>query len=890
MATNEQIRALQEQLQQLLDAQAAKEAQKQPAINEAFIPQYVYQEPPRVNVNNFELKTGLITMVRQSQYGGQAIEDPNAHLAHFLELCSTVKMNGVPDDIIRLRLFPFSLRDKAKSWYHTLQLGENIVWEDLAHAFLRKFHPPGLTLKLKMDIVQFQQYDGKKLAESWERYQEKLRKCPSHGFDEGTLIIMFYNACGERTRMHLDTAAGGSLLQKGSSEAWNIIESMAATSYQWPVERVQLKRVAAASSSDPMAAMVTQQAAMATQLAELTTKIGALNVGRHEQAVIDPLGMEDVNYVNGRNYGNFQRGQPGMYDRGQQFQQGQQQFQPGARPHPNLSYGNPNNALQPPPEFSVSSGGVINEPKKVSLEDMMQQMLTEMSIMKTTVNTRMTNLESQVGHIENNFSALSKQVQMLETQVGQMANQAAAQHTPGKFPSNTEINPKNQCNAILLRSGTQYQNHTEQRDHPEQRDDRNGKGKGVEIVEEDDLETIVCDTPPTSKASSSSAVKKPIPTPMFPRPEYKPVAPFPNSLAKPKMDQKLAKFMEMFSKLHINIPLLDALRDMPGYAKFLKDAVSNKKKLGKYETINLSEECSAVLQRKLPLKQKDPGSFTIACMMGGQNFSHALCDLGASINLMPLSIFNRLEIGDIKPTSIALQMADRSITYPKGIVEDVLVQVEQFIFPADFVVLDMPEDKNTPLILGRPFLATGRALIDVQDGDLTFRVNDEKLTLSIYDAMRKPAEPPLDECNMIDSLIAFPAAVDDPLEECITQKPPPKEVPQNEVINLADSFLANLEDEEVEKNEPPKFEAKKKTPKLKEVLTFEKCLFLEYDGGSLKTHTPKKKKVKFRIFRNKNEKGAMLVEDVRTKRSVLVERAPKSRKTFQWLECCFRPP
>ncbi|XP_057808617.1 uncharacterized protein LOC131023092 [Salvia miltiorrhiza] len=213
----------------------------------------------------------------------------------------------------------------------------------------------------------------------------------------------------------------------------------------------------------------------------------------------------------------------------------------------------------------------------------------------------------------------------------------------------------------------------------------------------------------------------------------------------------MGKFMEIFSKLQINIPLLDALRDMPGYAKFLKDAVSNKRKLGKYETINLSEECSAVLQKKLSLKQKDPGSFTIACVIGGQNFSRALCDLGASINLMPLSIFKRLEIREIRPTSIALQM------------------VEQFIFPADFVVLDMPEDTNTPLILGHPFLATGRALIDVQDGDLTFRVNDKKLTLSIYDAMRKPAEPQLHECNMIESVIDFPAAVDDPLEECITR-------------------------------------------------------------------------------------------------------------------------
>lgn len=125
-----------------------------------------------------------------------------------------------------------------------------------------------------------------------------------------------------------------------------------------------------------------------------------------------------------------------------------------------------------------------------------------------------------------------------------------------------------------------------------------------------------------------------------------------------------------------------------------------------------------MVQRKLLAKQKDLGSFTIAFIIGNRTFGKALCDLGASINLMSLSIFNRVQIGKIKPTSNSLQIADRFVFYPKGIVENVLVKVEHFDFPTYFVVLDMPEDANVPLILGRPFLATGRALIDVQDGQL----------------------------------------------------------------------------------------------------------------------------------------------------------------------------
>ncbi|XP_057803211.1 uncharacterized protein LOC131018510 [Salvia miltiorrhiza] len=116
---------------------------------------------------------------------------------------------------------------------------------------------------------------------------------------------------------------------------------------------------------------------------------------------------------------------------------------------------------------------------------------------------------------------------------------------------------------------------------------------------------------------------------------------------------------------------------MPQYAKFLRDVVSRKKKLGDFETVNLNEECSAILQRKLHAKIKDSSSFTLSCIIGGQQFGRALYDLGASINLMHLSIFQRLAIGEMKPTSMVLQMVDRLVTYPHGVVEDVLDPAEQ---------------------------------------------------------------------------------------------------------------------------------------------------------------------------------------------------------------------
>ena len=121
--------------------------------------------------------------------------------------------------------------------------------------------------------------------------------------------------------------------------------------------------------------------------------------------------------------------------------------------------------------------------------------------------------------------------------------------------------------------------------------------------------------------------------------------------------------MDIFKKLHINIPFDESLEQMPGYVKFMKEVLSKKKKLGDYETVAFSEECSAILQKKLPPKWKDPSSFTIPCVIGNAVFERALCDLGVSINLMQWSIFKKLILGEACQTTVSLQLADWSLTH-----------------------------------------------------------------------------------------------------------------------------------------------------------------------------------------------------------------------------------
>ena len=154
--------------------------------------------------------------------------------------------------------------------------------------------------------------------------------------------------------------------------------------------------------------------------------------------------------------------------------------------------------------------------------------------------------------------------------------------------------------------------------------------------------------------------------------------------------------------------------------------------------MNLTATYSAVIQQKLLEKMKDLGSFTIPCSIGKYEFKKALCDYGASINLMPLSVVQRLSLGELIPTAITLQMVDRSMAQPEGVLEDVLVKVGKFIFSVDFVIMKMEEDTQVPLLLGRPFLTTGATLVDVQKGELTLRVGEEVVHFNLNKSLEQP--------------------------------------------------------------------------------------------------------------------------------------------------------
>ena len=681
---------------------------------------------PAIAANTFEIKPGTIQMVQNTvQFGGGVTEDPNMHIRNFIEICDTFKFNGVSDDAVKLRLFPFSLRDKAKGWLHSLPAGSITTWEELAQKFLSKFFPMAKTAAIRNAIAQFAQTQGESLCEAWERYKEMLRKCPHHGMPDWMVINCFYNGLGGQSRPMVDAASGGALWAKNYEEAYDLIEMMAANEYQNPSQRLQQNKVAGVLQVDTATALTAQIEALNMKVDSLANlgmqqvaSICELCAGGHDTSQC-AISNESAHFVS-----NFQRPQHPVPNT----------YHPNNRNHPNFSWGNSQNNMQqssyPPPNQQYggrqsNTSGMQQQyaPRPQYQPPGFQQQVNE----KSELEELRSMVKSQAVSLQSQASSLKT----LENQIGQLAN-ALLHRQQGSLPSNTEPNPgkrdgKEHVQAITLRSG---------------------KVTGERGIEQTSIQAEQEEIEEKEKQPINQTAKQSVPLVIDP-PVYPP-PPFPQRLQKQKMDQQFGKFLEVFKKLHINIPFAEALEQMPSYAKFMKGILSKKLRLADFETVALTEECSAILQQKLPPKLKDPGSFTIPCTIGNVSFNKCLCDLGASINLMPLSVFMTLGLPDPKPTNISLQLADRSVTYPRGIVEDVLVKVDKLIFPADFVILDFEEDKSIPIILGRPFLATGKTLIDVQKGELTMRVHDQNVTFNVFKAMQLPTEE--EECFRLDMI------------------------------------------------------------------------------------------------------------------------------------------
>ena len=268
-----------------------------------------------------------------------------------------------------------------------------------------------------------------------------------------------------------------------------------------------------------------------------------------------------------------------------------------------------------------------------------------------------------------------------------------------------------------------------------------------------------------------------------------PPTPYPHRLRAPKKVNNHYEIYELLKQVKLNIPLLDSIKQIPSYAKFLKYLCTVKRKLGVNKEAFMTEQSTSLIQNNLPPKYKDPGSPTISIVVGNSKLGHALVDLGASVNLLPYSVYVELGLGELEPTNITLQLADRSVKIPRGIVKDVLVQVDKFYFFVDFVVLDTQPVVNQgtqfPVILGRPFLATANAIIHCRGGLMTLSFGNMTVNLNIFNVIKEMGdEEDVYEVNMIDFVVqkyVDNVSYDDPLMSCLVSPSWVEEVTTSEL-------------------------------------------------------------------------------------------------------------
>ncbi|KAK8613670.1 hypothetical protein V6N13_101427 [Hibiscus sabdariffa] len=516
-----------------------------------------------------------------------------------------------------------------------------------------------------------------------------------HGLPKWTQVSIFYNSVNTPTRMMLDASANGTLLDKPPRESLEILDKLAQNDYQHPTSKRGTTRrgTIQLDSSDTILAQISALTNMVKNMQRQTNtqEVKALDAfcelcGNNHDTSECEQAVESSCYV-----GNYNKNT----------------YNPAWRNHPNFSWKNQNNTLNPQ---QPSQTGYQNQPRQNPPN-------LPRFIQKTDAFMDRTEMKLQ------NHDATLKS---LETQVGQIF-QILNTRPLGGFPSDTEVAKgatHEQCNAITTRSRRILEPTNNQRGkaaNPSAATDIPTETDKPAKAEKDHQH------PPTTHTGEPSA--EPSHTNEEKLERTRPPPPFPQRLKKQQQDYQFKKFFDILKQVHINLPSVEALQQMPNYAKFLKDMVSRKKRIGEFETAAATETCLALMHNKVPAKKSDPGSFTIECFIGHNYPTKALCDPSASINLMPKSVFQKLGIGEAKPTTVMLQLADQTLVQPEGKIEDILVKVDKFVFPADFLILDCEADENAPIILGRPFLSTNRAMIDFDKDEIVFKVDDDQVKM-----------------------------------------------------------------------------------------------------------------------------------------------------------------
>ncbi|KAM2016460.1 hypothetical protein ACFX16_046869 [Malus domestica] len=687
-----------------------------------------YPAAAQGKTDEFELKSSLLHHI--PKYHGLSMEDPNKHLKEFEVVCSSMTPINVDGSILMMKAFPFSLLEKAKDWLYELAPGTVTSWDSMKRAFLEKFFPTSRVILLRKRISGIQQNQGESFPSYYERFKSLVASCPQHQMKEELLIKYFYEGLLPMERQMLDASAGGALVDKTLGAAKVLMANRAHNAQQYE----------GVGQRDPPRPQVNELAEGMKIHGPSVCGVCSMQGHANDQCpqLIENGGWESANAVG---FGNQNQPRHDPYSNS---------YNPGWRDHPNFKWQDPQQPQQQggfrqqPPSF-YTKPFVPNQNQVQTAPPTAGTSLDNDQVVKL-----LTTLTQEVQTQNKERQIQDKRVDNLEKQMGQIAEFMGQIREQGRLPSSTIMNPKGgfeTVNAIMLRSGTLVgaEPKSSKSSHDEDEKLLQEEAQGPKLTAKDEQSLPPPSSPPkpsqTTKVSPNSTFSSSIPLNV----------PFPGRFRQSNKEEAEKDILETFRKVQVNIPLLDAIKQVPRYAKFLKELCTSRRRISNKEVVQVSENVSAMLQRKLPPKCKDPGSFTIPCVIGKTKFEQCMLDLGASINVMPYSIYASMNLGELKNDGVIIQLADRSNAYPKGVLEDVLVQVGNLIFPADFYMLDMEDSPYSiplPILLGRPFMKTAQTKIDVAKGELTMEFGDELIKFKVPEYVKNPND--VRSCFAID--------------------------------------------------------------------------------------------------------------------------------------------
>ena len=632
------------------------------------------------------------------------------------------------------------LKDKAKIWLNSLRPRTIRNWVELQAEFLKKFFSTHKTNNLKRQIYTFAAHDGERFYQCWERFMETISACPRQGFDTWMLVNHFYDGMSPPMKQLLETMCGGNFLSKHPDEAIDFMNYVAETSKAWDEPRPRETEGSRHSSyKGESIHTLSEDTLMREKLIILTRRLD-------EMEMKNQLNMHSVNELSASQPSRYKYQSDGHY--GENSQENVQILNQ-ARPPMNAPFGNsyshnwtnyPNIPGKPkPPTYTPSTAQQMSP-----LSSLVEQEILNLSKVVGTFVEEQKVLNVQTSQkIEAVESSLSRKLDNMHSEISKLSNQQLQSSEKGKAPF----------------QGQQYQtmvNEIGLIEAPVARNDevkavvtlRSGKELKPAVPELVKSAPVVAYPLQEEQSVGKEEVKIRIPPP------------FPQVLRRKKNSVNQTEMLEVLWQVKVNIPLLDMIKQVPTYAKFLKDLCTVKKGLNVNKKAFLTEQVSAIIERKTPVKYKDPGCPTISVNIGDISVEKALLDLGASVNLLSYSMYKQLGLGELKPTSITLSLADRSIKIPKGTIENVLIQVDRFYYPVDFVVLDTEPvavgPNHVPIILGRPFLATSNAIINCRNRVMQLTFGNITLELNIFHLGKRhmhSEEDDFEEVCILDTIL-----------------------------------------------------------------------------------------------------------------------------------------